>query len=115
MLFRLCSSKEQDAAKLPNFFMPPDRLAETMRQLRLSKTLRHSPKTLSGIEHKEVSSVEEKDKRTNPNPKEDIKQKFERRKRFYNTEETRLRLKSNPPLNSYEVSRIASIFSSKFS
>ena len=78
-----------------------------MQKLRLCASHRQ---TVECIE----SSDEEKGLKSYRKENEDLERQFERRKKFYGTKSSKLSLDKPPPLQSTEMNRIASIFSSKF-
>lgn len=88
-------SYQQTSAMLPNFFMPSEQLAESMRALRLgsSNTSSHS-KLLAHSQHT----------RNNQCTKENLTEKFARRKHYKAKRDER------PPISTSEVDRIAKIF-----
>eukprot|EP00795_Rhopilema_esculentum_P000227 gene227-9865_t len=91
--------------ELPNFFMPSDMLVKSMQKYRLTKV--HG----SGLE--DDAQAENKDEHHGFGTKE-IEQEYKRRRQLYTTKETRPSLDKPPPLQTSEMNRIASIFTSKF-
>lgn len=78
-----------------------------MQKLRLSASHRQTQEYIE-------SSDEETGLKSHRKDSKDLERRYERRKKFYGTKNTKLSLDKPPPLQSTEMNRIASIFSSKF-
>ena len=89
---------------MPNFFMRPEKLAESMRKLRLAATLPYRNKDGDlVVGNAALEASEHKDN-----------QKDAHRQYLNSTMDAKVNINKPPPLQTSEINRIASIFSSKF-
>ena len=85
--------------------MSSDMLVKSMQKYRLTRMHRN------GLE--DDAQAENKDEHHEFGTK-DVEKEYKRRRQLYTTKETRPSLDKPPPLQTSEMNRIASIFTSKF-
>eukprot|EP00794_Sanderia_malayensis_P007364 gene7364-8184_t len=101
------------AETIPNFFMPADKLIESMRKLRLQAAI---PRLTTEQQHDRdcAGAATSPSLETVAFATAETEKRYNRRKNFYSTKESKPNVDKPPPLQTSELSRIASIFSSRF-